>query len=143
VQRAPADDALPRLERLEELVAWAEGDLQLFVRYSKGPAEDRGETSVDYESGLELPLSVNPLQPEPWWTRPLEQWIARQLCAYAHLGEESEKLPWILIGQVVGRGPDNEPLIGSFEPVGYLSDVLVAEARRVYDSAFDVKRRSP
>jgi hypothetical protein len=134
---------VPSLERLEDLVAWARSDRPLFVRYSKGPADDLGAKSVDYESGLELPgLSVNPLQPEPWWARPLEQWIARQLCAYAHLGEGSEKLPWILTGEIVGRGPDNEPLIGPFEPLGYLSDALVAEAQRVYDSAFDVKRRS-
>ncbi len=133
---------LPTLCAMDELVALAEGCRQLFVRYSSGPAEDRGATSTDYESGLELPgLSVNPLQPEPWWTRPLEQWIARQLCAYAHVGEDEGKVPWVLSGDVVGRGPDNEPLIGPFDPLAYVGGALVDEARTVYESTFDVNRR--
>jgi hypothetical protein len=43
----------------------------------------------------------------------------------------------VLSGEVVGRGPDNEPLVGPFEPVAYLSSSLVNEARIVYETAFD------
>jgi Family of unknown function (DUF6098) len=132
---------LPTLSSLEELVSLAKRPSLLFVRYSSGPEEDRGTKSTDYESGLELPgLSVNPLQPEAWWTRPLEHWIARQLCAYAHLGEDEDKVPWVLSGDVVGRGPDNEPLIGQFEALAYLSSSLVNEARGVYETTFDADR---
>jgi hypothetical protein len=132
----------PTLSRLGALVSLAKRPSLLFVRYSSGPEEDRGTKSTDYESGLELPgLSVNPLQPEPWWTRPLEHWIARQLCAYAHLGEDEDKVPWVLSGEVVGRGPDNEPLIGPFEALAYLSSSLVNEARSVYETAFDADSR--
>lgn len=136
-------DHLPTFRRLHELVDLARRGAPLFVRYSGGPAEDRGSRSTDYESGLELPgLSVNPLRPEPWWSRPLEHWLARQLCAYAHLGEEDDKVPWVLSGEVVGRGPDNEPLVGSFEPLAYLHNSLVVEAGVLYESAFAVSRGS-
>src|SRR5437660_12625841 len=117
---------LSTMYRLEELVTLAKRHRHLFVRYSSGPDEDLGAKSTDYESGLELPgLSVNPLRPEPWWSRPLEHWIARQLCAYAHLGGEDDKVPCVLFREVVGRHPDNEPLVGSFEPLAYQDNSLV------------------
>ena len=66
-----ADDAEPiSIRGLAELEMTLGGPAA-YVRYSKGPQHDLGEASVDTESGLELPgLSVNPLDPEPWWTRP-------------------------------------------------------------------------
>lgn len=70
---------------LEALIAV---DPRLYVRYFKGPEHDASGRSLDTESGLELPgLSVNPLNPERWWTRPLGDWVARQLCQYKHLQE--------------------------------------------------------
>jgi hypothetical protein len=130
---------LPTFSTLDELVRLAKRSRPLFVRYSKGPDEDRGRRSLDYESQLELPgLSVNPLLPEPWWTRPLEHWMARQLCAYAHLGDHQGKIPWVLTGEVVARGPDNEPLLGRFDPIAYLSESVVAEAKTLYEAVFDV-----
>jgi uncharacterized protein DUF6098 len=81
----------------------------------QGPDEDRKNGgSVDYESGLRLPgFSANPLDPERWWTRPLRDWLARQLCQYAHIKDSADdgRVAWILKGDVAGRGPDNEPLI--------------------------------
>ncbi|HWC37117.1 MAG TPA: DUF6098 family protein [Acidimicrobiales bacterium] len=135
-------EELPTLSTLDELVDLAEAAGPLFIRYSEGPEEDRCRRSIDYESGLELPgLSVNPLRPEPWWTRPLRHWVARQLCAYAHIGEQGSKVPWVLTGKVIGRGPDNEPLLGPFEPMAFLSESLVEEARTVYEADFDVGGR--
>lgn len=127
--------ALHSLAELEELI-----ERGLFIRFSRGPEADRGRRSKDYESGLELPgLSVNPLRPEPWWTRPVVEWLARQLCNYVHLRDESddERRPWVLSGEVVARGPDNEPLVGDFRPVAWLSDELIDEAKRLYDERFD------
>jgi hypothetical protein len=137
------DDDLPVLQRLADLADLA-GD-GCFVRFSKGPDRDRGRTSRDYESGLDLPgLSVNPLCPEAWWERPVEDWLARQLCSYVHLMEEAddERRPWVLRGEVVGRGPDNEPLVADFAPLAWLSDALVREAKDRYEACFDVAEDS-
>lgn len=134
---------LPVLDTLEELCAELERRPDLYVRYSKGPDADRGEASRDYESGLELPgLSVNTLTPEPWWTRPIEDWVARQLMHYLHLNDRDDRRPWVLTGTAVGRGPDREPLLHPWEPVAALSDELVEEARKVYEDRFDVGRDS-
>ena len=134
------DDDVPVVDSLHELCDLVDDDA--FVRFSKGPQDDRGANSRDYESGLELPgLSVNPLKPEQWWTRPLEEYLARQICNYAHIKEESddERRAWILTGDVVSRGPDNEPLVGrNFTPVAMLSDAVIEEAQRLYEERFDV-----
>ena len=83
-----------------------------YIRYSEGPDRDV-EESVDTESGLTLPgLSVNPLHPEDWWTRPIQDWLARQVCQYKELQEKNpDRFAWVLRGIEVGRGPDCEPLV--------------------------------
>ena len=135
----PVED-LPCIDSLEQLARLVTADS--FVRFSKGPDDDRGSTSRDYESGLELPgLSVNPLQPEFWWRRPLEEYLARQICNYVHLQEEAddERRAWVLTGRVVSRGPDNEPLVsGDYTPVAWLSDAVIDEAQKLYEERFDV-----
>jgi hypothetical protein len=125
---------------LAELAAQL-GQGRLYVRYSKGPADDEGG-SIDTESGLELPgLSVNPLDPEPWWTRPVEDWLARQLCQYMHLREKNPaRRAWLVRGEVVGRGPDCEPLLGSVEFVGELGEDVLTEAAQRYRERFDAGR---
>jgi hypothetical protein len=113
------------------------GAAPLFLRYSEGPGR-----SIDTESGLELPgLSVNPLDPEPWWTRPTADWLARQLCQYKHLSERNpDRLAWVLQGRVVGRGPDCEPLLVDAEFVARLTDALLAEAEQRYHARFAAGR---
>lgn len=107
-----------------------------FVRFSGGPEADASGTSLDKESGCTLPgLSVNPLTPEPWWDRPAEHWLARQLCQYAHLGGGG-RYGWVLTGDVVGRGPDSEPLVRDFRAVARLADGVLREAKRVYGEVF-------
>ncbi|GEN78778.1 hypothetical protein AFE02nite_05120 [Actinotalea fermentans] len=111
-----------------------------YVRFSGGPEADAAGTSVDKESGCTLPgLSVNPLTPEPWWDRPAEHWLARQLCQYAHLGG-GERFGWVLTGDVVGRGPDSEPLVREFRAVARLASGVLDEAERVYAAVFDPGR---
>ncbi len=126
---------LDHLHDLERLVSERSG---LFVRYSEGIDAD-GPGSMDTESGLMLPgLSVNPLDPEEWWTRPLRDWLARQLCQYKHLAEEDEdRFAWVATGTVVARGPDSEPLLADVEEVARLSDALLEEAERVYQERFE------
>lgn len=114
------------------------GAAPLYARYSEGPAHDLRQTSIDTESGLELPgLSVNPLDPEPWWTRPTADWLARQLCQYKHLRDRNpDRIAWVLRGTVVGRGPDCEPLLAEVEFIAELSDDLLAEAEQRYHEHF-------
>ena len=127
---------------LSELADLVQGAETLYLRYSCGFEADRGSTSEDGESGLALPgLSVNPLTPEQWWTRPLEDWLARQICQYRHLAEDEERFPWVLTGRCVGRGPDCEPLLADVKPLGLLHEDLLQEAERVYDERFDTGNR--
>jgi hypothetical protein len=133
------DTDLATITSLDELAELVDGDS--YVRFSKGPDDDRHTTSRDYESGLDLPgLSVNPLQPEDWWERPIEDWLARQICNYVHIQEESddERRAWVLRGRVVSRGPDNEPLVTDYRPLAWLDDAVIDEAKRRYQSRFDV-----
>jgi hypothetical protein len=131
----PAGENLVKdLRELEGLVR-SEGDV--YVRYSEGYEADSGSQSTDTESGLSLPgLSVNPLSPEAWWTRPLRDWLARQICQYKHLGERQERHAWVLTGTCVGRGPDCEPLLADIRPLGRLDCSLLEEAERVYREQF-------
>ncbi len=126
------------LERLEELERLVAANPDLHVRYSEGFEKDVGSGSMDTESGLELPgLSVNPLNPEEWWTRPVRDWLARQLCQYKHLQEQNpDRHAWVLRGKVVARGPDSEPLLADVEQVDVLSDALLDEAEQVYHERF-------
>lgn len=133
--RAP----LRTLDELEQLVRERPG---LHVRYSEGPASDRGGGSIDTESGLELPgLSVNPLDPQPWWTRPVADWLARRLCQYRHLAQSNpDRFAWVMTGRIVARGPDCEPLLADAVPIARLADELLAEADDRYRSEFDAGR---
>ena len=133
------------IRSFDELSELATDGRHLYVRYSRGPDADLGSTSIDYESGLRLPgLSANPLHPECWWTRPVEDWLARQISKYVHLRDDStdHRVGWILAGTVVARGPDNEPLLDDVEPVALVDDALVEEAKRRYRSRFEVGRQS-
>lgn len=132
-------DGVPLIRSLAELEALLEEDADLYVRYSEGYDADRTGGSIDTESGLELPgLSVNPLQPEPWWTRPPADWLARQLCQYKQLQDKNpDRFAWVLRGQCAGRGPDCEPLMVQVVPVARLAPPLLAEAERVYHQRFD------
>jgi hypothetical protein len=114
---------------------------RVYVRYSKGPSKDH-DPSVDTESGLTLPgLSANPLHAEQWWSRPFEDWLARQVCQYRELHEKNpERFAWALCGTEVGRGPDCEPLLRRVEPVGRLDDGLLAEAVARYEERFHAGR---
>jgi hypothetical protein len=134
-----SDDRLPRVESLDDLERLVRDRRSAYVRYSPGPERDSREQSIDTESGLQLPgLSVNPLRPELWWTRPMTDWLARQICQYEHLRQKNpDRYAWILDGRIVGRGPDNEPLLAGIHPLGRLSERVLDEARQRYRERFD------
>ena len=126
------------LGTLEELAARVRELGKAYIRYSEGPERDV-EESVDTESGLTLPgLSVNPLHPEDWWTRPIQDWLARQVCQYKELQEKNpDRFAWVLRGIEVGRGPDCEPLVRGVVPIARLDDRLLDEAAERYRERFE------
>jgi len=134
-----SDPDLPTLEDLAAIVALVERHGDLYLRYSRGPASDAKDGhSRDYESGLELPgLSVTVVSPEPWWTRPVEEWVARRICKYDELDDE-ERYPWLLTGELVGLGPDHEPLLQAVHPLARVGTGALDEARSIYEQRFDV-----
>lgn len=48
-----------------------------------------------------------------------------------------------LVEEVVGRGPDHEPLIGEFRPLAWLDGAVVDQERDHYYERFDVGRSGP
>lgn len=134
---------IPReVATLDELVAMVRASSEpLFLRWSRGPEAD-GTASVDHESGLEMSgLSATVLDAPDWWTRPAEDWVARQIHKYAQLGGE-DRFGWVLTGREVGRGVDHEPLLTEIRPVARLTDALVEEAAKAYERRFDPGRDS-
>ncbi|GAB3103778.1 DUF6098 family protein [Isoptericola nanjingensis] len=130
-------DDVPRLRSLGDVVELLAVATPLYVRFSAGPVADAAAESRDHESGCLLPgLSVNPLDPEPWWDRPVEHWVARQLCQYAHL-MTPQRFPWALTGEVAGRGPDCEPLLVAAVPAASIDRAVVDEAAELYARVFD------
>lgn len=130
----------PELDSLAAVVRLVSEHPTAGVRYGADPRTERGRGSLDTESGLELPgLSVNPLGAEAWWSRPLEHWIARQLCQYRHLADEGDddRRAWVLTGREVGRGPDCEPLLADVEVRAVLALPALDEAERLYQAVFD------
>lgn len=129
---------------MDELSRFVLTEPDVFLRYSKGPHADRGEPSVDDESGLLLPgLRVVSLKPEPWWTRDRRDWLARQLDHAIHLkDQDDDRIAWLLIGRIAGHGPDREPLVWPWTPVAWVSETTIDEARERYRTYFEEGRGS-
>ena len=70
-----------------------------------------GRREHGHREGIELPgLSANPLRPEAWWTRPLQDWLARQLCQYKHLKDKNpDQYAWVARGHCIARAPTANP----------------------------------
>jgi hypothetical protein len=142
VEEPPCE--LPVIGSLGELVEFIGRRDGVLLRYSKGPWHDaESGVSRDYEADVALPgLSATPVTPEPWWPRPPEDWIARRVCKYAELGEEEDRYPWLLTGEVAGWGPDHEPLVVEVRPLARIGRQALDEARVLYHERFDVGRDS-
>ena len=83
-----------------------ESDRTFYLRYTKGPVHDETHgPSRHYEAAVDLPgLSVTNISPEPWWSRPAEDWVARRICKYLELGEKEDRYPWLMTGREAGAG---------------------------------------
>jgi hypothetical protein len=130
---------LPTIGSLSELAHLLDGhggNPALFVRWSEGPESDLArEHSIDELTRTELDgLSANSLAVEPWWgDRPVETWLARRIYDYLHLRSRrrpKEVRPWVLEGEEVGRGPDNEPLVRCRRALAWIGESVVDEAVR-------------
>jgi hypothetical protein len=130
---------LPSISSLDELVKLAQGNEELFVRWSEGPEADlRRHKSFDDLTSTELDgLSANSLKFEPWWDGPEDLWVARRIYDYLHVRRRrpAKVRPWILEGEEVGRGPDNEPLVHCRRPVAWIAEDLVEESIRMVENA--------
>ena len=140
---ADEHNSLPTLDFAGVVRTVLEGP-ETYLRYSEGPDADAREGySRDFEADVELPgWSVTTIAPEPWWTRPAEDWIARRICKYAELGAEEGRRLWLLKGRVAGYGPDHEPIVVDVRPVAWVGDEALAEALRRYRKGFEVGRDS-
>lgn len=118
-------DLWPDLLRLVE-----ESEPLHVVRGRCRPA--RGGGVQDEESGCLLPgVPVLRLTPAPWWSGPLEDWVARQLSHHLVGRSETSVVP-LLRGREVGRGWDGEPLLASVEVVALVGPPALLRARRHY-----------
>ena len=125
------------VESLKELCALGGRGDPVYVGCRGGPGVAAQPARDHHESGCRLPgIPANPLDPEPWWARPPEQWVARQLQRYAHLAEEKH-YAWVLTGVVVGPGPGSGPQRGADRPVARLTDQVVHDATRLYQAVLD------
>ncbi|MFC3382964.1 DUF6098 family protein [Couchioplanes azureus] len=126
------------LAELIELLDEAPAEGGYYVRWSRGPAvdlvDDHGGSSRDTLTGVRLPgLSANPLAVEDWWgDRSRRLWAARRLYDYRHLHRDGAR-PWVLVGQVCGRGPDNEPLVRCRRPIAWVSEAVLAQAQALVE----------
>lgn len=130
---------LPTIESLDELAELAASDRALYVRWSEGPEADlRNHTSFDDLTSTELAgLSANSLAVEDWWDGPDELWLARRIYDYLHIRRRrpAQVRPWVLEGEEVGRGPDNEPLVRCRRPVAWITEEVVEESVRMIEAA--------
>jgi len=121
-----------------------QGGRDLYVRWTLGPADDlrggiRSQTSKDSLTGVTMPgLSANPLRVERWWgERSTEFWIARRIFDYRHLRftRDAAVRPWLLLGTVRGRGPDNEPLVWCRRALAWINDDAVRRSEELISQA--------
>ena len=130
---------LPTIASLRELAELVRAGAGLFVRWSEGPEVDlRRHRSVDELTRTELAgLSANSLAVEPWWDGPHDLWVARRIYDYLHIRRRRPVAvrAWVLEGEEVGRGPDNEPLVRCHRAVGWIADQVVDEAVRMIEAA--------
>lgn len=101
----------------------------LYVRYSakieSGNVCSRNHQTGNFESGL----SVNNTTVD--FAANSDLWIAKQLVEYSYLKIGQKAICWLLTGDYVGRGADNEPLVSNVAAVAVVSDSVLAEASAV------------
>jgi hypothetical protein len=135
---ARASSGMGIVSDFDEVVDLATAGPAVYVRFSEGPTADAGGTSRDAEANVAMPgLSVSMLTPEPWWTKPSEEWVARRLCTYLDLQAPRQgRHGWLLYGVECGRGTDHEPLVRDVQPIGWLGGRVIERAQQIYEDRF-------
>lgn len=125
-------DELPVLHSLSSVVERCADREDVYLRFGHDPEDLDAAARRERESGNLLPgVPAWPLCPEPWWGAGARTWVARQLARRSHLAHAGAE-PWLVAGEVRGRGPDCEPLIGSLAPVALINRAVLAEAEEAY-----------
>lgn len=62
-----------------------------------------------------------------------------RLWNYAHLAGP-DRIAWVLAGEVVARGPDDEPLVQLRRALAVIDDAVLDEARRLYEDRIEMGR---
>jgi len=119
---------LPVLETLSEVIEASGGREDVYLRFSYSPDDGDAAARRERESGYLLPgVPAWPMNPEPWWGAGSRVWVARQLARRAHLSHAGAE-PWLVSGEIRGRGPDCEPLIAHVSPIALVHRRVLAEA---------------
>ncbi|WP_152190664.1 DUF6098 family protein [Georgenia satyanarayanai] len=123
---------LPVLVTLSDVVRACSAHDDVYLRFSYSPDDSDTSNRRERESGNLLPgVPAWPMCPEPWWGAGSRTWIARQLTRHSHLVHSGIE-PWLIAGQVRGRGPDCEPLIAHLRPLALVSHKVLVEADESY-----------
>jgi hypothetical protein len=129
---------LPTVTSLRDVARLVADHPGLFVRWSEGPEHDLEQRrSFDALTRTELAgLSANSLAVEDWWDQGTELWLARRIYDYLHIRRRrpARVRPWVLEGEEVGRGPDNEPLVHCRRPVAWIAEAVVDESVRLIEA---------
>jgi hypothetical protein len=124
--------SLSEVMTLAEIVALQRRHGALHVRFSAGPDADARSGARHSESGYTLPgLPAWPLRAEPWWPVGQAVWIARQLVQNSYQ-LTTQTRAWLLVGELVGRGADCEPLLADIQPVAFVAGTAIQEAQGIY-----------
>lgn len=130
---------------VDELVAYVRrqyaAGVHVYIRYSRGAAADRkmGASTNHITGQREAGLSVNNFVPThmEWMMREeaeagrFRRHIARQLREYSFLPGQ----PYLLTGELVERGGDNEPLLINWRPLPVrLAPSALEQANRIRPS---------
>jgi len=130
-------------ELRKAIIEWAAQGITPYVRYSLGPAADKSERSRNHQTGeYEAGLAAdNLLNPDGIWPAGDERYLRMQVASYASLlrtGIEGT-YGWVLTGDLVGHGSDNEPLLRNITPLARLSDEMAEEVIRYGNRELDVR----
>ena len=123
---------LPVLDTLSQVVELCANQPNVYLRFSYTPDDRDAAARRERESGYLLPgVPAWPLCPESWWGAGSRVWVARQLARRGYLARAGAE-PWLVTGEVRGRGPDCEPLIANLTPVAHIHTRVLAEADETY-----------
>ena len=132
---------MKKIKNLEELKALIDEKGTLYIRYSANINGDckRGYSTNHANGQSEMGLSVeNLVNPDGIFDYHDSEYLAMQVSSYGYLGEQA----YILTGDYVGRGSDNEPMIEYAAVVAQMSTAALDAARQIERARIDRRMAS-